>query len=91
MHAFDSLAMESISSNTSENAASHQNTLFQHGEYHPRGVSRRDIRRIYRETLGKDSGFDRFIVAYSRPRNIRDALMKSSLSDTDGVRASVFI
>jgi hypothetical protein len=68
-----------------------QDALFQHGEYHPRGVPRRDIRRIYKETLGNDSDFDRFVVAYSRPRNIRDALIKSTLSDTEGVRASSFL
>jgi hypothetical protein len=42
-------------------------TLFLHQEYHPRGISRRTIRSVYRETLEAVSGFDRFVVAYSRP------------------------
>jgi hypothetical protein len=90
--AFKILANESTISNTSTNSAAPQATpLFQHGEYHPRGVSKREVRRIYRETLEEHCDFDRFIVAYSRPRNIRNALIKSKLSDTDGVRASEFI
>jgi hypothetical protein len=64
------------------------NTLFLHQEYHPRGISRRMIRRVYRETLEAVSGFDRFVVAYSRPRNLRDVLMRSKLSEPEGHRAS---
>jgi hypothetical protein len=40
------------------------------------------------DTIGNNSSFDRFIVAYSRPRNIRDALIKSNLADTEGVHTS---
>ena len=64
------------------------NTLFLHQEYHPRGISRRMIRRVYRETLEAVSGFDRFVVAYSRPRNLRDTLMRTELSEPEGHRAS---
>jgi hypothetical protein len=67
------------------------NTLFLHQEYHPRGISRRMIRRVYRETLEAVSGFDRFVVAYSRPRNLRDVLMRSKLSEPAGHRASDII
>ena len=46
------------------------------------------IRRVYRETLEAVSGFDRFVVAYSRPQNLRDVLMRSKLSEPEGHRAS---
>jgi hypothetical protein len=89
--AFTTLANKSATRSTLTTVEP-QDALFQHGEYHPRGVSRRDIRRIYKETLGNNSGFDHFVVAYSRPRNIpRDALIKSTLSDTECVRASSFL
>jgi hypothetical protein len=42
------------------------------------------------DTIGNNSGFDRFIVAYSRPQNIRDVLIKSNLMDK-GVCASSFL
>jgi hypothetical protein len=42
------------------------------------------------DTIGNNSGFDQLIVAYSRARNIRDALIKLNLADTEGVRASSF-
>ena len=41
--------------------------LYIHWEYHPRGVTRRDIRYLYDTTLARHSGFDRMIVAFSRP------------------------
>ena len=65
-------------------------TLFFHWEYHPNGISRRDIRRAYTETCAEDSGFDfdRFVVAFSRAPNIRDALMPTRLSEPAGSRAS---
>ena len=65
-------------------------TLFFHWEYHPNGISRRDIRRAYQEICSEDSGFDfdRFVVAFSRAPNIRDALMPTRLSEPAGSRAS---
>jgi len=88
---FTALDKESKSPPSATTTTDSSNVLFQHGEYHPRGVSRRDICRAFMDTIGNDSGFDRFVIAYSRPRNIRDALIKSTLSDTDGVRASSFL
>jgi hypothetical protein len=75
-------------STTAKTVSAH--VLFQHGEYHPRGISRRNICRTFVDTIGNNSGFDQLIVAYSRPRNIRDALIKLNLADTEGVRASSF-
>ena len=74
---------------TSPRRADPFNTLFFHLEYHPRGISRRAIRAIYKETNCETlSGFPRFIVAFSRPRNLRDALMRTTLEEPDGSRAS---
>jgi hypothetical protein len=66
----------------------HTHTLFLHQEYHPKDILRRMIRRVYRKKLEVVGGFDRFVVAYSRPRNLRDTLMRTELSDPEGHRAS---
>jgi hypothetical protein len=84
-------ASSSSSTTSRHNAAVPQNTLFYHSEFHPRGVARRDIRHAYSETLEGHSGFDRFIIAYSRPRNIRDALMSSKLKEQVGLHVSDLI
>jgi hypothetical protein len=67
------------------------NTLFFHQEYHPRGVPRRAIREAYRRILDGHVGFNRFIIAYSRPKNLRDALIKTRLDEPEGRRASNFV
>lgn len=53
--------------------------LFFHQEFHPRGISRESICRAYGKLCAKHSGFLKFILAYKRPRNLRDALIPSRL------------
>jgi hypothetical protein len=66
-----------------------RNTLFYHLEYHPRGLTRHTIRVEYNFTgCVNESGFSRLIIAFSRPRNLRDALMQTKLEEPDGSRAS---
>jgi hypothetical protein len=36
-------------------------------------------------------GFDRFVIAYSRPRNLHDALTRMKLSEPQGFCASDFL
>jgi hypothetical protein len=64
------------------------NTLFFHWEYHPRGISRQLIRREYKEHCDGKTGFARMVVAFSRPRNLRDAIIKSKLPDKEGENVS---
>jgi hypothetical protein len=70
------------------NAANALNTLFFHWEYHPNGLSRKSIRKSYNKHCADVSSFDRMIVAFSRPRNIRDSIMRSRLPDVEGSRPS---
>jgi hypothetical protein len=88
--AFTALA-EAPTSNFSNNTAVPDDTLFFHTEYHSRGVSRRDIRRAFSDTLAGHCGFDWFVIAYSRPRNLRDALTRTKLSEPQGFRTSDFL
>jgi hypothetical protein len=53
--------------------------LFFHQEFHPRGLPRESIRRAYDTLCAKHSGFDKLILAYKRPKNLRDALIPSRL------------
>ena len=68
-----------------------EDPLFLHLEYHPRGPSQAAIRNIYNKTLKGHDGFDRMIIAYRRPRNIRDALMKTQLREPPGEEVSRYI
>jgi hypothetical protein len=56
-------------------------TLYIHWEFHPRGIQRHQLRQMYVRTLSHHSGFDQMIVAYSRPRNLRDLLMPTTLKE----------
>ena len=66
-------------------------TLYFHMEYHPRGISRRQIQGIYNNTIGTTGLFKRQIVAFSRPRNLRDLLSPSALPDMDGNNPSDYL
>lgn len=79
---------ETSYSTTDSQIEDQRETLFFHTEYHPRDLSRRIIRELYNKHLAEYSGFKNFTVCYSRPRNIRDALIKSTLADIEGYRAS---
>ena len=64
------------------------NTLYLHTEYHPRDLSRFIIRQLYEKHLKDVCGFEKFLICYSRPKNLRDSLIYTRLKDIDGSRAS---
>ena len=68
-----------------------KDTLFFKTEYHPKGLSRRLIHNIYNKYLKDKSGFESFMISYSRPKNLRDLLIKTKLSDTEGIQASYIL
>ena len=47
-------------------------------------VSRSKLRLIFNATLKEKSGHNNLIIAYSRAQNLRDGLMKTSLSEPEG-------
>jgi hypothetical protein len=57
-------------------------SLFFHVQFHPRGLSRTTIRKAYAKFCEGHTTFNRFTIAYSRPPNLRDALIKSKLRAT---------
>ena len=81
-------AFDSANIKTNQPSTDDGNSLFYHAEYHPRGVPRRDIRAAYNATLAGHDNFKRLVVAYRRPRNLRDALMRTKLQEPPGHRVS---
>jgi hypothetical protein len=71
--------------------AASNDALFYHLEYHPRGIDKTTIRGAYQRHLKKHSGFQRFIIAYARPKNLSDAIMPSTLKSDATNQASAFL
>jgi hypothetical protein len=53
------------------------NTLFFHQEFHPMGIRNRTLQNIYKTALSNHDGFEKMIVATSRPKYLRDLLCKT--------------
>jgi len=71
--------------NKSHSVPSTQNTdtLYLHWPFHPNGLNRQLIRRLYDNTLKPVLDYDNMQIAFSRPKNLRDLLSKSALAPTD--------
>jgi len=65
---------------TNNSKPNNEDTLFIHRVFHPYGLSRQDIRRLYSEILEPHLQFNRMTIAMSRPTNLRDLLTKASLT-----------
>ena len=68
--------------------------LFLHLEYHPCGMPRAEIRRVYNSTCGElleaCLGIKQTTVAFSRPENVRDVLVQAKLHQAPGREASTY-
>jgi hypothetical protein len=70
--------------------------MFLHWEFHPRDITRRDIRTLYTSTLEpavslSPLGVKQFTIAYSNPVSLRRSLTKTQLEEPEGKRASDYI
>jgi len=63
-------------------------TIYLHWTWHPRDISKSKLRLLFNKTLKEKCGFNNLIIAYSRPKNLRDCLMKTQLSEPEGNRVS---
>jgi hypothetical protein len=72
-------------------ATKEEHTLFLHWQYHPKDITRQTLGRLYDETLKEIDGFKKMTIYYSRPRNLREALTRTSFSEPDGERVSDLI
>ena len=65
-----------------------------HTKYHPRGISRQQVRTIFDETCDNFNGtavkIERVTVALSRPTNLKDELTSARLHQPVGQETSTF-
>ena len=57
-------------------------------QYHPRGVQARTIQKLFEKRLLGNVPFDKLIVAYKRPKNLRDLLMNNRCTGVEGATAA---
>jgi hypothetical protein len=73
-----------------------QRQLFLHWEYHPRDISRHEIRAAYNTILAPllaapPLGVQRLTIAYRNPPNLRRYLTRTQLREPDGDRVSSYV
>jgi hypothetical protein len=78
-------------SKSTKMATTDKRTLFLHKQYHPSDITRQTLRRLYDKTLAGIDGFNKMTICYSLIRNIREALTRTSLSESEGERVSDLI
>ncbi len=86
--------------NTQSEELSRREQLIVHLEYHRFGIPRKLVRKLYNENCGElfeksvqDGGLEikRLILAYSRPRNLRDLLQRAKLHQQTGREVSTLL
>ena len=70
--------------------------LFLHWEYHPRDITRYEIRTVYNDILAPlitapPLGVQRLTIAYKNPPNLRRCLTRTQLQEPDGDRVSLYV
>jgi len=64
------------------------NTIYLHWTWHPRDIKKSTLRAVFNGTLKEKCGFNNLIIAYNRPKSLRDCLMKTQLIQPEGSRVS---
>ena len=85
---FDIEASQPVAVDKAEDKA--KGALFYHVEFHPRDVGRRTIRQAFDRYLKPVTDFNRFIVAYHRPKNLGDRLSRTKLHEDGDYQISSF-
>ena len=71
------------------------NQLFFHQTFHPNDMPRKEIRRIYSETLEEvmrdRANIEKFTIAYSKPTTIGSKIAKAEIFQPDGKEVSKYI
>jgi hypothetical protein len=79
------LSIDAPSITTATNKKADESTLFIHRVFHPNGLQRTDIRKLYKQILEPVLTYNKMIVAMSRPTNLRDVLTKAAFMLPTGV------
>jgi hypothetical protein len=59
---------------------SNEHTLYLHWQYHPKGIQRSSLCRLYDEHLAPFLNYNKMVIAISRPLNLRDLLVRAALA-----------
>jgi hypothetical protein len=54
-------------------------TIFLHWEYHPKGIKRPVLRKLFDTYLALVLDYEKMVVAVSRPPNLKDLLTRAAL------------
>jgi len=70
--------------------------LYLHWEYHPRDITRYEIRSVYNTILAPILAepplkVQRLTIAYKNPPNLRRCLTRTQLQEPDGDRVSLYV
>lgn len=73
-----------------------QKHLFLHWEFHPRDITRYEIRSVYNTTLAPvlsnpPLGIKQLTIAYTNPPNLRRCLTKTQLQEPEGEKVSMYV
>jgi len=71
------------------------NPLYIHMQYHPDGISRKQVRELYevhcKELFEEELKITSFTLAYSRPKNTRDYVSQAKLHQAEGRTSSTIM
>lgn len=65
--------------------------LYLHWTWHPKDIPSSSFHSAYKQHLAGHDGFDRLIVAYSRPKNLRDCVTSTKLETREGLKVSDYL
>jgi hypothetical protein len=73
-----------------------QNQLYLHWEFHPRDITRYEIRSVFNKTLAPllakpPLGIQRLTIAYTNPPNLRRCVAKTQLQEAKGEQVSLYV
>jgi len=68
-----------------------EDTLYIHWEFHPQGIQRSDIRRLYEKTLKPFLPYKDMKIAISRPSNLKDMLTRAKLTTPQNICINTLI
>jgi hypothetical protein len=76
--------------------ATNQNQLYLHWEFHPRDITRYEIRSLFNTTLAPlisnpPLAIKRLTIAYTNPPNLRRCLTKTQLQEPKGEQVSLYV
>ena len=62
-----------------QNSDKNDRTIFLHWEYHPKGIKRPVLRKLFDTYLAPVLDYEKMVVAVSRPPNLKDLLTRAAL------------